>query len=452
MDRREGRCTNKDYCSLGVTRALLYVEPGEPFLCPECRFPLRRPRTLRTLAYAMLAVGTALGAATIALALLTRVPEVPPAPARVGAVAQPPAPAPVPVPRPKPMPPPMPTPLAPVAEAMRPVVHPVQPPPVPTLMRVSGVPPLAESVMPVLSQGFLHAAGDADVETIGHGNWIEVRGKRRTGEEAITISLTETADAFANLAGGNAELAMSLVPPDARTKATMHEYRSVPLPQTTRGRAVLYALLPTDPVAQSFLDFATSPRGHAVLAAAGLLPVPAAPPAAAPQAGKTPAVASAPMPTVVPPPVPTGIAGPVAQEAPMVTALPPSDTQLGQTASAAPSGPRVIHMSQNANVSYSIGPLHDVTLPTEQPRMIFLPPGTSQHVPGQMKVDCLIQANGVPKDCKQVNIAGRAEVAQAILSWLGSGAIRYSPAVKDGKKVDERRVLTVNFRQPAAGQ
>ena len=39
-----GRCSNLDYCSIGMQRVLLKVPLSQPFTCPECAGPLRAPR------------------------------------------------------------------------------------------------------------------------------------------------------------------------------------------------------------------------------------------------------------------------------------------------------------------------------------------------------------------------------------------------------------------------
>ena len=39
-----GRCSNLDYCSIGMQRIQLKVPLSQPFVCPECAGPLRAPR------------------------------------------------------------------------------------------------------------------------------------------------------------------------------------------------------------------------------------------------------------------------------------------------------------------------------------------------------------------------------------------------------------------------
>jgi hypothetical protein len=126
----------------------------------------------------------------------------------------------------------------------------------------------------------------------------------------------------------------------------------------------------------------------------------------------------------------------------------------GQTpppADATPStkGPRVIVLPAGSKLSW--GPLQGVNLPDVSPRLIFTSQSAAR-TPGSIQVDCRIGLDGVPSDCRKVADKGAADVSESILAWLGSGAIRYSPGMKDGHKVAERRVLTVNFGGKAKPQ
>jgi hypothetical protein len=107
-----------------------------------------------------------------------------------------------------------------------------------------------------------------------------------------------------------------------------------------------------------------------------------------------------------------------------------------------PQGPRVVVLPQGSKLSF--GPLQGVNLPSLQPRMIFANPDATRK-PGSIDVDCRIGLDGIPSDCRKVADHGGGEVSDTILAWLGSGAIRYAPTVKDGRKVVARRVLSVNF-------
>jgi hypothetical protein len=75
-----------------------------------------------------------------------------------------------------------------------------------------------------------------------------------------------------------------------------------------------------------------------------------------------------------------------------------------------------------------------------------LPPPSPAN--GVMKVDCVIQLTGVPSDCKVVSAKGTRSGSKAVLEWLSSGGVRYSPSTKDGKPVATRRELTVSYRPP----
>jgi hypothetical protein len=65
-----GRCTNLDYCSIGLHRQVVTVPVGQAFACPECGKPLRppglrglkRPIVLPALRIAILCIGIGLGA------------------------------------------------------------------------------------------------------------------------------------------------------------------------------------------------------------------------------------------------------------------------------------------------------------------------------------------------------------------------------------------------------
>jgi hypothetical protein len=68
-DGTPGRCTNLDYCSIGMQRVLVTVPIGEKFVCPECGTPLRPPNAgakrlpwvLPALRIAILVLGIGLG-------------------------------------------------------------------------------------------------------------------------------------------------------------------------------------------------------------------------------------------------------------------------------------------------------------------------------------------------------------------------------------------------------
>ena len=110
-------------------------------------------------------------------------------------------------------------------------------------------------------------------------------------------------------------------------------------------------------------------------------------------------------------------------------------------------GPRVIVLPPGSSLTF--GPLKGVNLPSLPEHMMFVNPEQARK-PGSIQVDCRIGLDGVPSDCRKIAEKGGADVSDTILAWLASGAIRYTPGMKDGHKVAERRVLTVNFGGPPA--
>lgn len=166
---------------------------------------------------------------------------------------------------------------------------------------------------------------------------------------------------------------------------------------------------------------------------------------AAPKSAQPPAAASlqgVTTPQPVHAPAPAALAQP--QAVVQATAQPaaPIVAQPSNTAPPGPHGPRAIVLPAGSKLSF--GPLEGVNLPALPPRMIFASPAATRK-PGSIDVDCKIGLDGIPTDCRKVADHGGGEVSDTILAWLGSGAIRYSPAIKDGRKVVARRVLTVNF-------
>jgi hypothetical protein len=77
---------------------------------------------------------------------------------------------------------------------------------------------------------------------------------------------------------------------------------------------------------------------------------------------------------------------------------------------------------------------------------------TSPRPPGDVHADCKIGTDGIPTDCRQISHTGTQAEADAILAWLPSGGIRYTPKQKDGHLIAERRVLTVKFGGAKEGQ
>ena len=456
---------------------LVRVDESALFVCPECARPLRaaEQRAARVSHTPRLAAGAVVLLAAAGAAYMLRAPA--PKPVRLSPMwvrmeAPPPAP-----------PPPFQvrvTPLAsrrmeavtaaPHAAVLAPVVAvtfeaPPPPPPVASvLMRMRGDPALAADMVPQLAQAFLRSTGDQDIEILRAGAVTQVRGQSAAGLEAVSIIAAPVDVAFASLANGGAELVFSPRQPTPDELRVLGRFQDAELAKVPDGMAALFAPVPSDPVASAFLNYAGSAAGRAALAAAGFAAPPPPPPAPkhtpARPANKVPGApahapavasarpASAPQRAAEAPkqavttPAPPAPAPPPAAEAP--PAIADATSVLGTT----PKEPRTVILPAGSKISF--GPLKDVEMPAANPRMVFLQPGKTPRAPGQMQVDCMIQTSGVPTDCRRLSEHGAADVSGVILAWLGSGAIRYSPATKNGHPVKERRVLTVNFREPVA--
>lgn len=473
MPSRLGYCWNRDYCPAAHAGTLLRVEDSALFVCPECARPLRAAsKHTARVSHTPHLVGGAVVLMAASAAALTLWPSAP-KPVRLAPVwvrMETAAPAPVAV-------------AVAVAVQVRPLVVPVQvtvlasrqlgavPPvqqvpmlvaPAPVamlapepvevpsvLMRMQGDPTLADQLMPRLVQAFLQSTGDQDVEISRSDSGTEVRGRSDAGLEAVNIVAAPSTAAFASLANGGAEVVFATQAPTTAERQGLGKWREDDVAVTSAATASLFVPVPSDPVAVAFVNFARSPRARGPIAAAGFAPpappAPAPKPAAkkvvppeAPAAPPKPAVAEAPP----APTVPVVPATPAAPPAPSVAdAVQP---ELGTT----PPEPRRVVLPAGSKITF--GPLKDVEMPAANPRMVFLQPGKTPRPPGKLQVNCMIQTSGVPTDCRQVSENGDQNVSGVILQWLGSGAIRYSPATKNGHPVEERRVLTVNFREPAA--
>jgi hypothetical protein len=114
----------------------------------------------------------------------------------------------------------------------------------------------------------------------------------------------------------------------------------------------------------------------------------------------------------------------------------------------APANPSRINLPARAR--FGFGTYHPLNIPDEAAKLYFVRPEDTRQ-PGSVKVDCKIDTTGLPTDCRELAHQGTAEAAAAIVAWLPSGAIRYSPVMKNGHAVAERRVLTVKFggKKPA---
>jgi hypothetical protein len=154
----------------------------------------------------------------------------------------------------------------------------------------------------------------------------------------------------------------------------------------------------------------------------------------APSASGAATQATGPRRIVVPP------GSPLTLEA--LKALTGSPAPPAKDADGAAPHPRVIYLPASARLSF--GTFHPLNMPTQPPRLVFVRPEAANR-PGSLKVDCKIGTDGIPSDCREIAHEGTQEAAAAIMAWLPSGGIRYTPAVKDGHSVAERRVITVTF-------
>jgi hypothetical protein len=479
MSPRYGHCWNTDYCPVAHAHTLVCVDDSQWFVCPECTRPLRAAakRGARFSQTPRLAAGGAVLLVAAAAAAWLWPAAHKPAPLPPVWVRMEPPPA-----------PPFPVTVTVTPVASRPMLAKAAPPPavvvapVPVvalapvaaetpsvLMRLRGEPALADQLVPQLARAFLRSTGDTDVEIWRSDSTTEVRGRSSAGLEAVSIVAVPPEAAFASLANGGTELVFSTRAPTTGERRALGRFQDTPLTNVAAGMAALFAPVPADPVATSFMVYAGSAGGRAALVAAGFAPPP--PPAPPPKTAKRvpappinkPAVAlfqapaKAPAVTAARPveqPAPKQATAPPPAPAPKQAAAPapaPAPVSAGPApvaANALPAGARRIVLPAGSKITF--GPLKDVEMPAANPRMIFLQPGKTPRPPGKMQVDCMIQISGVPTDCRQVSENGGSDVSGVILAWLGSGAIRYSPAIKNGHPVKERRVLTVNFREPSA--
>jgi predicted Zn finger-like uncharacterized protein len=67
---------------------------------------------------------------------------------------------------------------------------------------------------------------------------------------------------------------------------------------------------------------------------------------------------------------------------------------------------------------------------------------------GQVLVSCMIEADGMPNDCHATSLEGGNAFSVSVLQWLGSGRVRYRPALRGGQPVArlEHWNMTINPR------
>jgi len=186
--------------------------------------------------------------------------------------------------------------------------------------------------------------------------------------------------------------------------------------------------------ARDFVRFVLSSAGQDAVQAAGLIRLP--PPAAA-KTQPPPATAAVPDPKTQP-----AVADdPVAEKDPFAGMDVLSQSSHVFTM---PAGGKLVNASL-ADVKFPSGPPVSAHATSDTGDAKLPPPSPAN---GVMKVDCVIELTGVPSDCKVVSAKGTKSGSKAVLEWLSSGGVRYSPSTKDGKPVATRRELTVSYRPP----
>jgi hypothetical protein len=137
----------------------------------------------------------------------------------------------------------------------------------------------------------------------------------------------------------------------------------------------------------------------------------------------------------------------VAQKPPVAAAI-HADADAADPAPPAPHR-RVVMLPATARFSYA--PLKDVNFPKLPPRFFMSSRATADKPKqGSLQVDCAIETTGVPSDCHVMNAKNAAAVSDALLAWLGSGMVHYTPKTEDGHPVRSRRTLTLDFPAEAA--
>ena len=64
---------------------------------------------------------------------------------------------------------------------------------------------------------------------------------------------------------------------------------------------------------------------------------------------------------------------------------------------------------------------------------------------GEVAVDCIIDAGGEPTHCKVIDVLGGRRFAEAAVNWLNTGAVRFTPALRDGVPVAQERHWHIAF-------
>ena len=226
MASTRGRCSNLDFCAQAGSRRDIEVPLGQDFVCPECGKPLIAPpikasNAGRVIALALVGGGmlALVGSGVLLGSRLSGQGSAPggasapapapepsagaPAAAPSTAVTPPAPPPPVPVPAPVPQPE-----AAPAPAAVSPA-SPVASQDI--LFHIAGSDIIGASLAPELAGGYLTQTGDTDVRTLAGPQAGEtlVVAMHNGRPEAIAIDSSSTAEGFARLGAGGAEVAMA---------------------------------------------------------------------------------------------------------------------------------------------------------------------------------------------------------------------------------------------------
>ena len=445
MSSRFGRCRNQDYCTLALQNTVLRLGEGELFVCPECARPLAAaPAWGKGGAgrAALLRLLPPLGIAAVGVAAIVfgvQYSETPP-PAK-------PAPAPPPslrmaaaTPLAKPAPP---LPRAKIAPPARAKIIPPAPPPEIVVLRVAAAPPLNTMLLPQLAAAYLAIGRNAQplIATVGDAVHVAVQVDGRL----LAVVIREAPAGNTRIAeDSDFVCAAGAVVPDALKPARLALAAMPAAPHE-----VINCTLGDNGPATEFALFLGTAEARQIVAGAGYLPP--FRPLPRPAAGKAVVAAKAePTPESADdgdaPPAPRVVQLPAnsALTADALKAMTTPDQLDGATHndSDAPPKPRTVILPASAQISFA--PYQGVKLPVPKLHMYSVS-ATGTRPPGDVHADCEIGTDGIPTDCRQISHTGTQAEADAILAWLPSGGIRYTPKQKDGRPIAERRVLTVKF-------
>ena len=67
---------------------------------------------------------------------------------------------------------------------------------------------------------------------------------------------------------------------------------------------------------------------------------------------------------------------------------------------------------------------------------------------GRVTVDCFIETDGRPSNCRVLNSAGGAAFAAQTMNWLQNQGVRYRPTTRNGVPQREEHQWVVTFQAP----